>query len=164
MGLFYTLNIFCIQVRSLSIPPHVTPCPISQRYRTNLMGNPVTLTGLFVCNCLRPATSGEADRSKHSRISCFQSELVVWVQFYLGTARLQLEHKGDSNHTFTAMANIVPAFGFLGIPVIGWLLDKKGYGYTMGTINFLGVLACLFEAMPSLGFQVQPLLPLSLQQ
>ena len=75
-------------------------------------------------------------------------------QFYLGTTRLQLEHKGDSSHTFTSMANIVPAFGFLGIPIIGWLLDKKGYGVTMGTINFLGVLASLFEAMPSLGFQV----------
>ena len=76
------------------------------------------------------------------------------TQFYLGTTRLQLEHKGDSSHTFTSMANIVPAFGFLGIPIIGWLLDKKGYGVTMGTINFLGVLASLFEAMPSLGFQV----------
>ena len=75
------------------------------------------------------------------------------MQFYLGTIRLQLEHKGDDNHTFTGIANIVPAFGFLGIPVIGWLLDTKGFGITLGTINFLGVLASLFEAMPSLGFQ-----------
>lgn len=87
---------------------------------------------------------------------CALEALSQWcAQFYLGTARLQLEQKGDDRHRFTAMANIVPAFGFLGIPVIGWLLDKKGYGITLGTINFLGVLASLFEAMPSLGFQVR---------
>lgn len=83
---------------------------------------------------------------------------VFCIQFYLGTIRLQLEHKGDDHHTFTGIANIVPAFGFLGIPVIGWLLDTKGFGITLGTINFLGVLASLFEAMPSLGFQVVTLI------
>ncbi len=79
---------------------------------------------------------------------------MLLVQFYLGTTRLQLEHKGDTAHHFTAFANIIPAFGFLGIPVITWLLDKKGYGATLATINFLTVLASLFEAMPSLRFQV----------
>jgi hypothetical protein len=48
------------------------------------------------------------------------------AQFYLGTTRLQLEHKGDANgYTYTGIANVVPAFGFLGIPVISWLLDKQ---------------------------------------
>ena len=47
-------------------------------------------------------------------------------QFYLGTTRLQLEHKGDANgYIYTGIANVVPAFGFLGIPVISWLLDKQ---------------------------------------
>lgn len=76
------------------------------------------------------------------------------LQFYLGTTRLQLEQKGDIHLRVTGIANIVPAFGFLGIPVIGWLLDTKGYGITLGTINFLAVVASLFEAMPSLWFQV----------
>ncbi len=76
------------------------------------------------------------------------------MQFYLGTTRLQLEHKGDVNHVFTNLANIVPAFGFIGIPVIGWLLDNKGYGITLGTINCMGVLASIFQAIPNLGFQV----------
>lgn len=76
------------------------------------------------------------------------------VQFYLGTTRLQLEQKGDTGLTVTGIANVVPAFGFLGIPVIGWLLDTKGYGITLGTINFLGVVASIFQAMPSLWFQV----------
>lgn len=82
------------------------------------------------------------------------SDSVLCLQFYLGTTRLQLEHKGDSAHVVTNIANVVPAFGFVGIPIIAWLLDKKGYGITLGTINFLGVIASIFQAMPSLYFQV----------
>ena len=41
-----------------------------------------------------------------------------------GTTRLQLQRKGDSGE-YTDFANIVVAFAFLTIPVIGWLLDKK---------------------------------------
>ena len=42
-----------------------------------------------------------------------------------GTARLQLQHKGDDNHTYTDLANILPCAGILGLPIISWLLDKK---------------------------------------
>ena len=42
-----------------------------------------------------------------------------------GTTRLQLEHKGDDSHAYIDFANVVVAFAFLTIPVIGWLLDKK---------------------------------------
>lgn len=80
------------------------------------------------------------------------------AQFYLGTTRLQLEHKGGADHIVTSIANVVPAFGFIGIPVIGWLLDRMGYGITLATINFLGVLASFFQAMPSVWFQVGPCL------
>ena len=62
------------------------------------------------------------------RTQCARAFLrVVWrAQFYLGTTRLQLEHKGDSpGYTYTGIANVVPAFGFLGIPIISWLLDKQ---------------------------------------
>lgn len=41
-----------------------------------------------------------------------------------GTTRLQLKDKGD-NGQMTDFANIIVAFAFLGVPVIGWLLDKK---------------------------------------
>lgn len=41
-----------------------------------------------------------------------------------GTTRLQLANKGDDG-TYTDFANIVVAFAFFAIPVIGWLLDKK---------------------------------------
>ena len=85
--------------------------------------------------------------AQHQVLPCF-------LQFYLGTTRLQLEHKGGPDHVVTAIANVVPAFGFVGIPVIAWLLDKMGYGITLATINFLGVLASFFQAMPSVWFQV----------
>ena len=41
-----------------------------------------------------------------------------------GTTRLQLSNKGDKGQ-YTDFANIVVAFAFLTIPIIGWLLDKK---------------------------------------
>ena len=38
-----------------------------------------------------------------------------------------------------------------------WLTPgAQGYGITLGTINFLGVLAAMFQAMPSLQFQARP--------
>ena len=42
-----------------------------------------------------------------------------------GTTRLQLEYKGDTSHVYTNFANVVVAFAFVTIPIIGWLLDKK---------------------------------------
>lgn len=82
---------------------------------------------------------------------------VFCIQFYLGTARLQLAAKGDSPATtglaFTKLASVLPLFGFLGIPAIGWLLDSQGYGATLGAINLMGVAASLMQAVPSLRFQ-----------
>ena len=81
---------------------------------------------------------------------------VFCIQFYLGTTRLQLEHKGDGlhHHRFTSFANIIVSFGFVCIPIIGWLLDKKGYGVTLGTINAIGVTVSVLQAIPSLKLQV----------
>lgn len=81
---------------------------------------------------------------------------VFCIQFYLGTTRLQLEHKGDGlhHHRFTSFANIIVSFGFVCIPIIGWLLDKKGYGVTLGTINAIGVTVSVLQAIPSLRLQV----------
>jgi hypothetical protein len=80
---------------------------------------------------------------------------VFCIQFYLGTTRLQLEHKGDDRHHYTNFANVIVSFGFVVIPLIGWLLDHKGYGVTMGTINCIGVICSVLEAIPSLRLQVR---------
>jgi hypothetical protein len=50
---------------------------------------------------------------------------VFLMQFYLGTTRLQLEAKGDTNNAYSNFGNVVVAFAFLAIPLIGWLLDTK---------------------------------------
>jgi hypothetical protein len=42
-----------------------------------------------------------------------------------GTMRLQLENKGDYGNAYTNFGNVVVAFAFITIPIIGWLLDKK---------------------------------------
>lgn len=42
-----------------------------------------------------------------------------------GTMRLQLSNKGSNAETYSNFGNVVVAFAFLLIPVIGWLLDKK---------------------------------------
>ena len=93
-------------------------------------------------------------------MGAFYTLNVLFLQFYLGTTRLQLESKGDAGTgwTYTKIASIVPAFGFVGIPCIGWLLDHRGYGATLATINALAVAASLAQAIPSLPFQVVTLL------
>ncbi|KAL4450614.1 hypothetical protein ABPG77_000970, partial [Micractinium sp. CCAP 211/92] len=78
---------------------------------------------------------------------------VFIMQFYLGTTRLQLSNKGDKGQ-YTDFANIVVAFAFLTIPIIGWLLDKKGYGITLGTINGLNMASSILQAIPNLQVQV----------
>lgn len=83
---------------------------------------------------------------------------VFWIQFYLGTLRLQLEHKGDANHTYTDLANILPCLGILGLPIVSWLLDKKGYGITLATINALSVIVSAMQAIPNLPIQVLTLI------
>lgn len=53
---------------------------------------------------------------------------VFFMQFYLGTQRYQLAYKGDTDNAYASFGNIVVAFAFVTIPIIGWLLDKKvGY-------------------------------------
>jgi hypothetical protein len=78
---------------------------------------------------------------------------VFFLQFYLGTQRLQLDYKGDWNNAYANFGNVVVAFAFIAIPIIGWLLDKKGYGWTLGTINALAVLTSILQAIPWLWIQ-----------
>lgn len=78
---------------------------------------------------------------------------VFLLQFYLGTQRLQLDYKGDVNNAYANFGNVVVAFAFVTIPIIGWLLDKKGYGWTLGTINALAVVTSILQAIPWLWLQ-----------
>lgn len=219
MGIFYTLNVFCIQVkpqrshailqhaRMHSYMPSCCLCSLSWLVTARTCAQLVACIALSVTHLLKqwqrrlfpivdiclwvylgchnthstimmfhssqrmgqltskrttPDTCGQCfTMITHARrhvLTCARACADMCghmcAQFYLGTTRLQLEHKGDSAHVVTNIANVVPAFGFIGIPVISWLLDKKGYGVTLAVINLLGVLASIFQAMPSLPFQV----------
>ena len=46
------------------------------------------------------------------------------------------------------------SFVLMVIPLIGRLLDHQGYGITLGTINCIGVICSVLEAIPFLGLQV----------
>lgn len=103
---------------------------------------------------LRKKTFSEQFFSAESGgMGVFYTLNVFFLQFYLGTQRLQLEYKGDSSNWYANFGNVVVAFAFVTIPVIGWLLDKKGYGWTLGSINALAVLASALQAIPWLWIQ-----------
>jgi len=103
---------------------------------------------------LRKRTFKEQFMSTESfGMGVFYTLNVFFQQFYLGTQRLQLESKGDDSHAYAEFGNIIVAFAGFTIPIIAWLLDKKGYGITLGTINALSIITGVFQAIPVLWIQ-----------
>jgi len=103
---------------------------------------------------LRKKTFKEQFMSTESfGMGIFYTLNVFFQQFYLGTQRLQLESRGDDSHAYAEFGNIIVAFAGFTIPIIAWLLDKKGYGITLGTINALSVVTGVFQAIPVLWIQ-----------
>jgi len=185
MGVFYTLNVFCIQAGPrprAAVLPYTCPAASGGGVAVSQLGEHLQLCGAALvgvagarsgCACITrvprwvcwaragsrmhggnrqhmrplfreepcermlrspftaPLPAGRsaphvAPRPRVSVAGRKQLSALRAAQFYLGTTRLQLEHKGDANgYTYTGIANVVPAFGFLGIPVISWLLDKQ---------------------------------------
>jgi hypothetical protein len=41
------------------------------------------------------------------------------------------------------LLNVITPLGALGIPIYGWLMDKKGFALSYAVINLLGIGACL---------------------
>ena len=78
---------------------------------------------------------------------------VFFLQFYLGTQRLQLDYKGDFDNYYSNFGNVVVALAFMFIPLIAYLLDQKGYGWTLGSINALAVLTSVLQSIPWLRIQ-----------
>lgn len=61
-----------------------------------------------------------------------------------GTSRLQLRAKGDGG-VYSNLTSVVLACGGVFIPATHWLVDRRGYGATLATVNILGVLCCVFQ-------------------
>ncbi|KAK9815694.1 hypothetical protein WJX72_008206 [[Myrmecia] bisecta] len=79
---------------------------------------------------------------------------VFILQFYLGTARIQLEDKGDTRHAYISIINIISALGMLAFPLAGWLLDSGGYALSLIIINGLNVASAVLQAVPNLAVQI----------
>lgn len=79
---------------------------------------------------------------------------VVLLQFYLGTAREQLALKGDRRHEIADLIEPLLGMGFVAVPLIGWLLDRGGYGATLMVISVGGIACSLLQALPTLWTQV----------
>lgn len=82
---------------------------------------------------------------------------IFFLQFYLGTQRLQLEYKGDYHNWYANAGNCLMVYAFIAIPIIRCLLDEKGYDWTLGSINALAVTASTLQAIPRLWTQVTTL-------
>ena len=103
---------------------------------------------------LRKKTFSEQFRSTESLgMGIFYTLNVFFQQFYLGTQRLQLEAKGDTSHAYAEFGQVIVAFAGFTIPLIAWLLDKKGFGVTLGVINCIGMLTGALMAIPWLWIQ-----------
>ena len=77
------------------------------------------------------------------------------LQLYLGTARVQLEGKGDTERTYMRVLSfIVPGIVVL-TPVNGLLLDRLGYGIVLLVINSLNLASIVGQMLSSLQAQVR---------
>eukprot|EP01026_Neomeris_dumetosa_P018122 TRINITY_DN1709_c0_g1_i4.p3 TRINITY_DN1709_c0_g1~~TRINITY_DN1709_c0_g1_i4.p3 ORF type:complete len:251 (+),score=22.64 TRINITY_DN1709_c0_g1_i4:856-1608(+) len=82
----------------------------------------------------------------------------IILEFYIGTARVQLTQKGDVSHFYTNLTGPMQALGFIAIPLVGWLLDDVGFGITMLVILIGGIVESLLQAIPNLQVQFFTLL------
>eukprot|EP00854_Cymbomonas_tetramitiformis_P030155 gene30155-37664_t len=79
---------------------------------------------------------------------------VLSLQFYLGTAALQLEQKGDHDRTYTDLANVFSSVGIIVAPLASYLIDSQGFGVTMLFVNVGGITCALLQAVPLLEVQL----------
>lgn len=79
---------------------------------------------------------------------------VFTLQLYLGTARVQLEEKGDTRQVYLrTLSFIVPGI-FAITPINGVLLDRLGYGIVLVIINTLSLCTSMGQMGPSVHAQV----------
>ena len=63
-----------------------------------------------------------------------------------GLSRLELRAKGDTNDLYTNLVVVILALGALWLPLMHYLVDRKGYAVTLFVINTLGVVCSGLQA------------------
>jgi len=100
--------------------------------------------------------------SQQMLLPSFISNLVFFTlnylayTFFLGTALDQLERLGDDpdNRVYLKMFSwLLPLLGGGSVPVIGWILDTKGYTASFVFINTCGVLSATVSMVSNLQLQ-----------
>jgi hypothetical protein len=79
---------------------------------------------------------------------------VLTLQLYLGTARVQLEGKGDAQGAYLLVLSFIVPGIFAVTPINGVLLDQLGYGIVLVIINTLSLCTSIGQMVPSLKAQV----------
>jgi len=63
-----------------------------------------------------------------------------------GLSRLELRAKGDTNELYANLVVVILALGALWLPLMHYLVDRKGYAITLFVINTLGVVCSGLQA------------------
>ncbi|ELR21409.1 uncharacterized protein ACA1_183430 [Acanthamoeba castellanii str. Neff] len=84
----------------------------------------------------------------------FTAVNIFGLQYYISTGPDQLLRMGDYDATYTVLLNVITPLGALGIPIYGWLMDKKGFALSYAVINLLGIGINVLALIPVLPLQI----------
>jgi len=85
---------------------------------------------------------------------CFFSLVLLAVQYYVATVEVQLEEKGDDDHTYTKIFNLMFSLGGLATPLAGYLMDVHGFHASFGVCVVCLCIACGVGLCESLEAQI----------
>ncbi|GMH52400.1 hypothetical protein TL16_g01221 [Triparma laevis f. inornata] len=78
------------------------------------------------------------------RIVLFFALLSYVANFGVGSVGLMLsDFKADNLSTLTTEFSVISGLGVLGMPIVGWLLDKQGEAFTAVVTSCLGICYCV---------------------
>jgi len=73
----------------------------------------------------------------------FFSFVLLAIQFYVATVEIQLEIRGDEDHFYTQLFNLLFSLGGLATPLSGYLLDVHGFYATFGLCSVCFIIGSL---------------------
>ena len=62
-----------------------------------------------------------------------------------GLSALELKAKGDANAVYTNITTVIIAAGAVWLPLMHYLMDRRGYGVTLIVINTFGVTCAVLQ-------------------
>ena len=81
-----------------------------------------------------------------SRVTVGQRRSLTPAHGAAGLSRLELRAKGDTNELYANLVVVILALGAVWLPLMHYLVDRKGYAVTLFVINTLGVVCSGLQA------------------